>query len=521
MKYRLMSKDEIVFLVYQKDFSEKGNDRYFIYDGGEFSEVDSAYVVALECFLVTHDFWLISNSLYKKHKTLPSKVLDVVLLAKIVAGVKSVDGDVQPWDITKTIKPLFTDAEDFNGYTDIYYRRKEFIFDTYMLFSHKLSEYFDQLSNKASSVGERDRFYKLELPLFNLLTFAACKGIKVDNDIIKKHKKNLQLDFYRELKLFAEKHNVLYELPNEGSIREKLSGLGYKVQDYALDFLIDFLPSQDGYTDDLRSLQKISKSYRVFNSISCVADRLNPIVESHWTSTSRIYHKAPSIQNISKKYRNIFIPDAGKSLCYVDYDQFEVGVMADISADPKMKKIYQDSDAYKDLAIQIFDDQGERKKAKIMFLSYTYGMSIENILSSVKEMGGNQKRARDYFSEFTVFESWKSSIWKEFVENRRISTITGNHLNRASDGELTEKEKRTSVNHVIQGSATYIFKRALLKLSMVDGVDALIPMHDAVLFQHTVQVEPEKAKKIFEAVMTEILPSIAGKASLEEFYDLE
>ncbi|TOQ81556.1 hypothetical protein, partial [Vibrio parahaemolyticus] len=110
-------------------------------------------------------------------------------------------------------------------------------------FSHKLSEYFDLLSEKAVKSGEASRFYQLELPLFNMLTLASCKGIRVDNSIVRNHKNKIQLDFYRELKKFSEKHNVLYELPNEGAIREKLSNLGYSVEDYTLDFLMDFLPA--------------------------------------------------------------------------------------------------------------------------------------------------------------------------------------------------------------------------------------------------------------------------------------
>lgn len=335
MSYHHMSKEKFVFLVYQKDFSESGNDRYFIYKDGIFSEVDSSHIVTLDCSLVAHDFWLIASSLYKKHKKLPAKVIDVVLLAKIVAGIKSVNENVQPWDISKTIKPLFKDGQDFNSYEEIYYRRKSFDFESYMLFSHKLSECFERLSEKAVVAGELERFYQLELPLFNLLTLAACRGIRVNNGIVRKHKENIELDFYRELKIFAEKHNVFYELPNEGLVREKLSDLGYNIQDYTLEFLIDFLPSRNGYTNDLRKLQKTNKSYRVFNSISCAANRLFPIVESYWTSTSRIYHKSPSIQNISKKYRDIFVADDDMTLCYVDYDQFEVGVMADLSSDPK------------------------------------------------------------------------------------------------------------------------------------------------------------------------------------------
>lgn len=514
-----MSKGSTVYFTYQKDFSERGRDRYFIYDGNAFAEVTSRKIVELDCFVVTHDFWLISNSLFKKHRRLPSKIIDIVLFSKMVIGVKSVKSDVQPWDVSQTIKPLFQAINDFDSYMDMYYRRRELDCDVYMLFSHKLAEYFEKLSALASDSGEAKRFYSLELPIFNKLTLSACRGIRVNNSAIREHKENLKLDFYRQLKSFAEKHQVLFDLPSDGDIREKLFKLGYNTQDYSLDFLLDFMPSRDGYSDDLRSLRKTNKTYRVFSSISSGATRLTPIVESHWTSTSRIYHKSPNLQNISKKYRNIFIADEGMSLCYVDYDQFEVGIMAAISSDPTMKSIYENGDAYKDLAVRIFDDEDMRKKAKTLFLSYVYGMSLENIISSVKELKGSTKNAREYFSNFSAFEAWKESANNEFLKNSRIPTISANYLNRHSNSELTDKEKRTSVNHVIQGTASYIFKKALLELSKVDGVQILIPMHDAVLFQHTDQVDPNFAINIFQDVMTETLSrKIVGKASIEPFY---
>ena len=145
-------------------------------------------------------------------------------------------------------------------------------------------------------------------------------------------------------------------------------------------------------------------------------------------------------------------------------------------------------------------------------------MSLENIISSVKELGGDQKNARKFFSGFTVFEEWKKSVNKEFLENGRVATIFANYLNRISDNDLSDKEKRSSVNHVIQGTATYIFKKALLELSGVKGIQILIPMHDAVLFQHTDEVDPYSAVKIFEHVMTtELSGKVSGKASIEEF----
>lgn len=514
-----MSESKYVYLVYQKDFAENGADRCFLYNNGEFCEVTASEVVSLDCFVVTHDFWLISNSLYKKCGKIPSKLVDVVLLAKIVAGRKSVKGDLQPWDISKTIKPFYQKKDDFDDYVSMYYQRKPLDPDVYMLFSHKLAEYADVLLSKAEASGEAERYFSLEMPVYNELVLASCKGIRVCNDKIREHKQRLKLEFYRELKQFAEKHNVLYELPNDGETKEKLQSLGYEVDDYSLEFLIDFLPSRDGYTDDLRHLQKSNKSYRIFNSISSSADRLRPIVESHWTSTARIYHKSPSIQNISKRYRDIFIADDKFSLCYVDYDQFEVGVMAVVSGDPKMKYIYENTDTYEDLANQIFNDTGFRKKAKIMFLSYTYGMSLDNLMSSVSELGGNVKKAKEYFLEFTVFEEWKKTVCDLFHQDGRISTICANNLNRQVTGELSDKERRTVVNHVVQGSATYIFKKALLELSQQNGVQVLIPMHDAVLFQHPPEFDPNTAVSIFEEVMTSALGGVVkGKASIEAFF---
>ncbi len=515
-----MSKGKFVYFLYQKDFSEKGNDRYFVYEDGLFSEVGSEYIVSLESFVVTHDFWLIVNSLYKQHQKLPPKIIDITVLSRIVAGKKAEGGNTQPWDISETISPLYTDPKDFKQYMSMYYRREGLNKDIYMLFSHKLSEYMDKLLYLADKTGELTRFYDLEVPVFNLLTKVVSRGLRVSKKVIKEHKSNIKHDFYRGLKEFAEKHSVPYELPIEGDIRDKLRSLGYDVENYSIDFLINFLPSPDGYTTDLKKLQKLNKSYRVLNSISSGVSRLNPMIDSHSTSTSRIYYKSPNIQNLSRKYRNIFIPDDGLHFSYIDYDQFEVGIMASLSGDEVMSDIYTNSDAYIGLSNTIFSSGDYRKKCKILFLSYTYGMSIENILGSIEKQGGNRKAAKAYFSNFEAFEHWKEALYEKFEQDKRISTVCGNYLNRTKAGVLTNKEKRSVVSHVVQGTGSYIFKSALLELSKQYEVDVLVPMHDALLIQHSPSYKMSDAVNILKDTMTEILGGkIKGKASIEEFYN--
>lgn len=78
--------------------------------------------------------------------------------------------------------------------------------------------------------------------------------------------------------------------------------------------------------------------------------------------------------------------------------------MAALSSDEKMVEIYTHKDAYTDLSNVVFGQPGYRKQAKILFLSYTYGMSLVNILGSIEQLNGSSKNAKSYFSEFNVFE---------------------------------------------------------------------------------------------------------------------
>ena len=208
------------------------------------------------------------------------------------------------------------------------------------------------------------------------------------------------------------------------------------------------------------------------------------------------------------------------NLSYIDYDQFEVGIMAALSGDTFMSEIYTNSDAYIGLSEAVFGNGSYRKKCKVLFLSYTYGMSIENILSSVDKQGGNQKVAKDYFSNFKTYEQWKEILYEKFKREGRISTICGNYLNRTNSSELTNKEKRSVVSHVVQGTGSYIFKSALMELSKQEEVEILIPMHDALLIQHPEAWNNQIAVDIFKDKMTSILENkITGKASIEKFFE--
>jgi hypothetical protein len=94
----------------------------------------------------------------------------------------------------------------------------------------------------------------------------------------------------------------------------------------------------------------------------------------------------------------------------------------------------------------------------------------------------------------------------------------GNYVCREGSGDLSDKEKRSSVSQVVQGTASLIFKKMLLELSKLDSVQLKVPMHDAVLIQHPANFDPTIVINLFKEVMTEHFQgAITGKASLANF----
>ncbi|MNF55281.1 hypothetical protein D3C84_367370 [compost metagenome] len=91
-------------------------------------------------------------------------------------------------------------------------------------------------------------------------------------------------------------------------------------------------------------------------------------------------------------------------------------------------------------------------------------------------------------------------------------------MKRSRSGSLTEQEKRSAVSQLVQGTASLIFKKALLRLSHEAMVELKVPMHDAVLFQHPETFDVNIVSEIFKSTMSEHFENrITGKASLSQF----
>lgn len=511
--------DKKIALLFVNDFTDCGDEKFFIVSNNAAHEVNADDVVRQDAELICHDYWLIAPALYRKTKRLPKFVTDVEELRISTSGRREDRENRDSRDVCSVLlQRQLLEEEIIGRYRNIAFKNAAPDMGTFTLVGEALIQLSDEVEAQAKAANEWERYLSLERPVSDYLIRSAADGIAINSTALRKHKNNIEFAYYMALKEFSAKYSLPLEVPSDEEVAEYLAPRGFDFSGVGVDYVLKFVPMNDGFSDQLLGLRKIATSRMVLNAIPLSEKRIFPIVDHFGSITSRIYYKDPSLQNLSKRHRDIISPDEGMKLSYVDFGQFEAGIMGALSGDKCMLALFASGDLYSLAAEQIFADALKRKPAKRLFLSYAYGMKRKSLIDAAVEFGAQRNSAKNFFNQFTAFEDWKSQIHSEFRANGRVGTVFGNYLSRSGSDDLSEKEKRSAVSQVVQGTASLIFKKALLKLSSMADVELKIPMHDAVLFQHSEKFDANEVANMFAGVVTEHFEGkICGKAAVANF----
>lgn len=527
-------------LLFCKDFSNQGSDKYFIWYEGQLIEKSASQICDEEHQIICHDYWLIASSIAKIEGRLPKDIVDIHEFSIAICGEKKtrklrdraeirdfLKGELElkndrPNDVDDkqlaANQSREVNATIVSAYLDIFYKRKPFNAETYKEAAKLIEARWKLLQMLAESNGEQKRQIEIEIPVFNLLHKHITPGICINQNILREHKKDIEYRYYKELKGFSQKYDLPLEDPSDRTIVDYLEAHDLDFSEISVDYMLEFVPTPDGFAEAVKNLRKLSASRALLAALPLSKQRAAPIIETFGSVTSRIYFKDPVFQNISKRHRNIISAESGKKLSYVDYDQFEVGVMAALSGDSCLRSLYLENDLYAVLSEQLFGDQSQRKFAKRLFLSYAYGMKLKKIADAAQAKGADRGKVNAFFRQLTIFELWKEKLQNQFLQHGSISTSEGNSLRRSSQGPLSEKEKRSCISQVVQGTASLIFKKALIAVDKAKNFRILVPMHDAVLVEHSIECDPQILVRLFSEAMTaHFNGAITGKASLEDF----
>lgn len=514
-----MTDAPIKAFLYLKDYAELGLDRFFLCCDEGLTEVTASELVNETALLICHDYWLVAPTLVRHCYNLPQFVVDVDEFHVMISGSKQERKLRDKKDISRRSTELSLDNEITTRYFSIFNKTAEFEESTYEEFGFALLDYWKVLVDLAKEKNEFDRFLEIEQPVSRYLIKSAAKGISISVERLREHKITLNHDYYTALKNFSATYNLPLEVPSDLDVIEYLEPKGFDFSGVDVDYILRFVPMEDNFASDLMRLRKLAHSKDVLGSLPLSQNQIYPIVDVFGSITSRIYFKFPVIQNIAKKHRDIIVPSPGKQLCYVDYDQYEVGIMAALSGDPLLMEYYSSGDIYSTVASFLFSDISKRKYGKRLFLAYAYGMNRKSLMSAAEGYDAQRAIAKQFFDGFKVFEQWKVGVWQTFLNEKRIGTSLGNYLLRDGEGPLTGAEQRSAVSQVVQGTASLIFKKALLALSQLPHVELKVPMHDAALLQVPLSYDVSTLPRIFETVMSDHFDGkITGKASIESFF---
>ena len=238
------------------------------------------------------------------------------------------------------------------------------------------------------------------------------------------------------------------------------------------------------YVDGL--LEKINK------------ERLHPNFHLHRTATGRLSSSDPNLQNIPRdsSIRGLFKADPDCTLIVADYDQIELRVMAMFSRDPNMMDIFDKGiDIHSGAAALVFEKavsdvtSEERQLGKAANFLTAYGGGSGKLAATA---GITQTRAKfvinQYYEQFSGLTKWKRKVVAQAQTDGFVTTISGRRrrlpdINSPKE-ELRARAERQAVNAVVQGSASDICKKAMIKAFPVVtsfGGKLLVQVHDELV----------------------------------------
>ena len=245
-----------------------------------------------------------------------------------------------------------------------------------------------------------------------------------------------------------------------------------------------------------RNLKCLLTSSAVDNSNYC-----KPIFKGFASSTGRIFLRDPALQHLKKKFRIFMKEDLSPEWRYeyIDFGEFEAGILAGITHNIELKKLYEKGGIYDELAQCIGTD---RDIAKIYFYCFVYGGIIS-------------KGSESFFKKYNLDKAVEE-LKNEALKQGYVTTLLGNKR------VINDKEEdiRWILNHSIQGMSSLIFKQALINVNQTfrEKVKLVLPIHDAALYKVHSNISSNDILNQFRNAFVKWIPEIKPVVNPKDFF---
>jgi len=296
---------------------------------------------------------------------------------------------------------------------------------------------------------------------------------------------------------------------------------------------------------DYRELSKLQNTYieALPKLVNKKTGRVHTSFNQTIAATGRLSSTDPNLQNIpirtemGNKIRESFVAERGYELLSLDYSQIELRVVAHLSQDKTMLKVFQQGkDIHTATAAEIFEKKesevgkDDRRYAKVVNFGILYGLSAYGLVQQVP--GVTRERAQAFIDKYYLAYSGVEKYLKQVVDFGRERGYVENPLGRrrylpelsSSQFQVRSAAERAAINMPVQSLAADIIKVAMIDIAAKIGVEnpdcrMLLQVHDELLFEvkkEKVKDYAVKIKKLMEGSIELSVPVIveakAGKA---------
>lgn len=276
---------------------------------------------------------------------------------------------------------------------------------------------------------------------------------------------------------------------------------------------------------------------------------LHPDFTLHGTRTGRLSCREPNVQNIPREsdLRNLFLPLPGHVFVVGDWDQIELRIIAGLSEDPNMCKLFiSGRDIHRGTAALVlrkkFDDvtPDERQLfGKMPNFLIGFGGGAANLAAKTGQTKAQAQEVLDtYFRTYNRIRPWKDRVVSQakarakfagqrqmvvspyvetwFGRRRRLPELFYGGTERAD--KLRMSAERQAVNTVVQGRAAEILKTAIINLERYTDETGFplrlaINVHDELVCMCP-EEHAEEGTEILQSIMEGVVSPFDGSHPL-------
>ena len=241
------------------------------------------------------------------------------------------------------------------------------------------------------------------------------------------------------------------------------------------------------------------------------------------TATGRLSSSDPNLQNIpvrgedGKEIRKAFVPEPGCLFFSADYSQIELRVMAHLSGDENMIRVFREGkDLHAATAATIYKkgidevSRDERTKSKRANFGIIYGITMFGLAERLEISRDEARQLIDgFFQTFPQVHDYMEKAKEQAREKGYVTTLFGRRRYlpdiRSANGTVRGFAERNAINAPIQGTAADIIKVAMIHIFnrfKAEGIRSkmILQVHDELNFS----VYPEEKERVEQIVLEEM-----------------